>query len=522
MKWRLLLALVVLAIVSRPTVRRATSAAQSIRTPLAFTHVTVIDAAHAVAQDDQTVLLAGDRIADVGKTGTVTIPADAQVVDAPGRFLIPGLWDMHVHTFRHSPRSTNDWFFSLFIANGVTGVRDMWATADDFPQIVRWRKGIDDGTFVGPRFGAVGWLVDGPEPVWEYSDVVRTPQEAREFVHRVKATGIDFVKVYTKLRPEEYFAIADEAKKVGIPFAGHVPDAVRAAAAGDAGQRTMEHLRNVDLGCSSKEEELMQAKAWGPQQAKEMRDTYDQQKCEQLLAKFARNQTWQVPTNVLFLGDRSLLRSLLTDSRSKYLPSDVRARWEQQLPKLETSPRQEEQRQRNQQERLAIIAMMNKAGVPMMAGTDVGNPFLFPGFSVHDELTTFVQAGLTPGEALKTATYNPARFLGMLDLWYRRKGQAGRPGTARCESAQGHPEHAEDSGGRAERPLFRSPRARETAGRRGRDSGNTVGLPACASVLRAFRKLAGRLRNDKSRSIFRCSPGASRGPAQKSVNTSPH
>ena len=415
MKWRLLLALVVLAIVSRPTVPRATSAAQSIRTPLAFTHVTVFDAAHAVAQDDQTVLLAGDRIADVGKTGTVTIPAAAQVVDAPGRFLIPGLWDMHVHTFRHSPRSTNDWFFSLFIANGVTGVRDMWTTADDFPQIIRWRKGIDDGTFVAPRFGAVGWLVDGPEPVWEYSDVVRTPQEAHEFVHRVKATGIDFVKVYTKLRPEEYFAIADEAKKVGIPFAGHVPDAVRAAAAADAGQRTMEHLRNVDLGCSSKEEDLMQAKAWGPQQAKEMRDTYDQQKCEQLLAKFARNQTWQVPTNVLFLGDRSLLRSLLTGSRSKYLPSDVRARWQQQLPKLETSPRQEEQRQRNQQERLAIIAMMNKAGVPMMAGTDVGNPFLLPGFSVHDELTTFVQAGLTPGEALKTATYNPARFLGMLD-----------------------------------------------------------------------------------------------------------
>jgi imidazolonepropionase-like amidohydrolase len=114
--------------------------------------------------------------------------------------------------------------------------------------------------------------------------------------------------------------------------------------------------------------------------------------------------------------DRTHLHDLLTtDPRAKYLPADVRADWQQRLPRLETSPQQEEHRQRNQRERLTIIAMMNKAGVPMMAGTDVGNPFLFPGFSLHEELTTFVQAGLTPGEALKTATYNPARFLGILD-----------------------------------------------------------------------------------------------------------
>lgn len=386
--------------------------------PLVFTHVTVIDAATASTQEDMTVVMVGDHIADVGKAAEIKVPSSTQVVDCRGKFLMPGLWDMHVHTFRHNPRSTNTWYFPLFIANGVTGVRDMWTTAEDFPQVTQFRKQLSEGSFLVPRYGAVGWMVDGPNPIFPYADVVRTPEEAREFVHRVKAAGIDFVKVYTKLRPEEYFAIAEEAKKVGIPFAGHVPNLVRAAAASDAGQRSIEHLSNALIGCSSKEEELLAVpdNLWGPQQAKEMRDTYDRKKCEQLVEKFARNQTWQVPTSWGFLQDRSRLRELLTTNpKSRYLPADVRARWQEQLPKLETSPQQELQRQKNQQERLTIIAMMNKAGVPMMAGTDVGNPFGFPGFSLHDELATFVRAGLTPGEALKTTTYNPAKFLGMLD-----------------------------------------------------------------------------------------------------------
>jgi len=376
----------------------------------------VIDTANASIQQDMTVFIVGDHIADVGKAAEIKVPKSVQVVDARGKFLIPGLWDMHVHTFRHSPRSTNTWYFPLFIANGVTGVRDMWTTGDDFPQVVQFRKDLADGSFLGPRYGAVAWTVDGPEPIFPNSDVVTTPQEARDFVHRVKASGVDFVKVYQKLRREEYVAIVDEAKKVGIPFVAHMPWVISASQASDDGARSIEHLSNVDIGCSAREQEWLETKEWGPQQAKVMLETYDQKKCEQLAQKFAQNETWQVPTSWLFLTDRTHLRDLLTtDPRAKYLPSDVRARWQERLPKPETSPQQVEQRHKNQQERLTIIAMMNKAGVPMLAGTDVGNPFLFPGFSLHEELTTFVQAGFTPGEALKTATFNAAKFLGMLD-----------------------------------------------------------------------------------------------------------
>jgi imidazolonepropionase-like amidohydrolase len=372
--------------------------------PIAFTHVAVVDTAGASVQPDMTVVIEGDHIAAVGKAKDLKMPGSAQVVDARGKFLIPGLWDMHVHTFRHDPRSKNTWFFPLFIANGVTGVRDMWTTGEDFPQVVQFRKGLADGSFLGPRYGAVGWLVDGPDPIFSYSDVVRTPEEARDFVHRVKAAGIDFVKVYTKLRPEEYFAIADEAKKVGIPFAGHVPDLVTAAAASDAGQRSMEHLRNVDLGCSAKEEELLKEKSWGPDQQKEMLDTFDQRKCEQLLERLAHNQTWQVPT--LGVG----VPRVASDPRTRYIPISLRAPTQ---PERATPTGGPQILMRNY--RSHLVAMMNKAGVLLLAGTDVSNMRLFPGFSLHDQLVIFVQAGLTPGEALKTATYNPAKFLGMLD-----------------------------------------------------------------------------------------------------------
>src|SRR5205823_7972784 len=136
--------------------------------------------------------------------------------------------------------------------------------------------------------------------------------------------------------------------------------AVRAAAASDAGQRTMEHLRNINIACSSKEEDLIQGKTWGPQQKKEMSETYDHQKCEQLFERFARNQTWQVPTAALFLGEHSM-----TDPRMKYVTSEFREKWR----RLPVKPADTQA----QRMRLTVVGMMNKAGVPMMAGTDLAN-----------------------------------------------------------------------------------------------------------------------------------------------------
>jgi imidazolonepropionase-like amidohydrolase len=381
--------------------------------PLVFTHVTVIDTATASTQEDLTVVIVGDHIADVGKAAEIKVPSSTQVVDCRGKFLMPGLWDMHVHTFTHGPNpsSTQTWFFPLFIANGVTGVRDMWTTANDFPQVIQWRKGLADGSLLVPRYGAVGWVVDGPIPTGIHGanpDMVTTPQEAREFVRRVHAAGLDFIKVYDHLSRETYFAIADESKKTGIPFAGHLPFAVKAAEASDAGQRSVEHLFGIDFGCSSREDELqtfvMQGKTWGPEQRKEMLDTFDRMKCELLLEKLARNETWQVPT----LGVS--VPRVASDPRTKYIPLSLRAPTQPERPTPAGGPETPTRNYRSN-----LVAMMNKAGVPLLAGTDVSKLSLFPGFSLQDQLVIFVRAGLTPGEALKTATYNPAKFLGMLD-----------------------------------------------------------------------------------------------------------
>src|SRR5262249_19092575 len=157
-----------------------------------------------------------------------------QVIDARGKFLIPGLWDMHVHWEMKD-------YLPLFIANGVLGVRVMWG----MPIHHEWRKEISAGTLLGPRLNIASPIIDGPHPIWKGSVSVGNDAEARQAVIQAKQNGADFIKVYSLLPREAYFAIADETKKLGLPFAGHVPEAVNAGEASDAGQKSIEHLTGV-------------------------------------------------------------------------------------------------------------------------------------------------------------------------------------------------------------------------------------------------------------------------------------
>src|SRR5947209_7309868 len=236
--------------------------------PLAFTHATVIDMTGAKPESDMTVVIEGNRIAALGKTGRVRIPKDAQIINASGKFLIPGLWDMHVHTLREDRLAT---FFPLFVANGVTSVRDMSSTLANFDMLKQWRGEITNGTRLGPRIIAAGPLIDGPKPVWTDFISVSTAAEGRETVRTLKQHGVDFIKVYSGLPRDIYLAIADETKKQGLTFVGHEPNAVLAAEASDAGQKSFEHLYGVLLGCSRDEaalraeavEEMMKPKEIG-------------------------------------------------------------------------------------------------------------------------------------------------------------------------------------------------------------------------------------------------------------------
>ncbi len=377
---------------------------------LVFTSVTVIDATGAPAKPNQTVIINGGRIAAIGETGKVTIPKDAQTIDARGKYLIPGLWDMHVHAW------AKDIFSPLLIANGVTGVRDMFS---GIARIKQWRQEIAEGKTIGPRIFAAGQIVDGPKPVWPGSIPVKDATEGRQAVAKVKADGSDFVKVYSLLPRDAFFAIADEAKKLNIPFAGHVPHSVTAVEASDAGIKSIEHLERVLLGCSAAEAEIQkEAGRLTMEQRRRIIETYDEKKAQALFARFTKNGTWQSPTLVVL---RALGRlddpNFTGDPRVKYLPQFMTASWN---PKNDFrfrsfTPETYASYRETFEKHLEIVGRMRRTGVEFLAGTDTPNPYCFPGFSLHDELALLVRAGLSPMEALQAATRNPAKYLGLLD-----------------------------------------------------------------------------------------------------------
>src|ERR1700733_1064856 len=390
---------------------------------LAFTHVAVIDATGAPAQPDMTVLLENGRIVGIGKSAELSAPKNATVVDARGKYLIPGLWDMHVHTVFGDwlPRNENV-ALPLFVANGVTGVRDM---GGDLEVLKQWRADIAAGKLLGPRMIIAGPMLDGPTPRFPSSAPVANAADARKVVDDLKTQGVDFIKIQSLIPRDGYFAAADEAKKVGLIFVGHVPDAVRAAEASNAGQKNIEHFTGVFEGCSTIEDQLLK----GPKTLGLNVANYDPARAKALIALMAKNQTWQVPTLVWEHGQWLVDDiDLSHDPLIKYAP----AAWKDHtwpmfvkdiLKDMDTDPLP--MRKKFFQMELDMTLAMFRAGVPFLAGTDTAaGGHVFPGFTLHQELALFVQAGLTPLQALQTATLNPAKFLNRLaDLGTVERGK---------------------------------------------------------------------------------------------------
>jgi hypothetical protein len=255
--------------------------------------VTIIDATGAPAKPHQTVIVRDGQIEALDSSiGGFGQELPGTHVDGTGKFLIPGLWDMHVHMV------FGDWFphgkevtLPLFIANGITGVRDMGGELEVLQQ---WRKGISAGTLIGPRIVMSGPMLDGPKPRFPSSIAIKTPVDGRQAVDDLKRRGADFIKLQSLIPRDAVFAIADEAKKQGIAFVGHVPDAVRASEASNAGQKSFEHLIGIFEGSSPLEDEFIK----GTKTEKQFLATYDPRRAETLFALLAKNQTWQCPTLV--------------------------------------------------------------------------------------------------------------------------------------------------------------------------------------------------------------------------------
>jgi imidazolonepropionase-like amidohydrolase len=381
------------------------SAAAHAQAPIAITNVTVIDGSSATPRANQTVIVDGNRIRSVSAAASTRAPAGARVVDGRGKFLVPGFWDMHVHTAIAGGRP----LLALYVANGVTGVRDM---AGDWDTLTTWRREILRGSLVGPRIIASGpYLEGGDVPIPHLN--ARSAGEARVSVDSLVALGVDFIKVHSQLNAESYFAIARRARERGVTFAGHVPRVVGSAAASDSGQRSIEHLLAIPVPCTPRDSVALAPRftvqgALGRCSSDSLAPLY---------ATFVRNGTYVTPT---FTAQVEVAywpkHAVPGDSLAHYLPKAVRDYVAEIFPMPDSIPPNADSVGRAMlKKRLQQVAVMQRAGVHVLTGTDAPLRNSPPGFGLHEEMTLMARGGMSPFEVLRAATIEPARYFGLLD-----------------------------------------------------------------------------------------------------------
>lgn len=347
---------------------------------IAITNATIVDVTSGAQQTAMTVVTQAAQIAHIGRQ--ISIPPGAVRVDGTGKFLIPGLWDMHSHH-----QGTGAESLDLFLANGVVGTRDMGA---DLDFILPLRDRINRGELFGPEIIASGPMLDDAPPNWPFRRRVTTTQEAKVAVRDLKARGVDFIKVHDHTPREVYFAIAEEAPKVGLSLAGHVPLAVTIDEAAGSGIKSIEHLTNfrVFRECSGNE-------------------PYSAVRCQPLFDKLAAHGVWQTPTMAFFQAIPDIFSGKPLQ-HAEYASDSLLA---MTRGNVEASKLDEEGLsffRSNGKASLAAIHDLHSRGSRFLAGCDG----LVPGFCLHDELEWMTKASLTPLQALQTATINPAGFFG--------------------------------------------------------------------------------------------------------------
>ncbi|HEV8149923.1 MAG TPA: amidohydrolase family protein [Gemmatimonadales bacterium] len=408
----------------------------SLHTTLVIRDVTVIDATGAPPAPHRELLIQDGRIRAVTALRTLRVPRGAQVVEGGGRFVIPGLWDMHVHmsSIPVSPiargasayQSNSRYYLPLFIAWGITGVRDM---SGNLELLTAWRDSVARGTLLGPRMLVTGFKLGSPHPAMPGAPYpLRTETDVRTTVRMLRDHGADFVKV-ADLPRELVPALADECRRQGLVFVGHLPTDMSVTEASQAGQRGIEHLDGVLLSLSSQAVELRererQQDSWWMRLLvrfhlkdadrsrlelhREILASASQVQAERLYSLLVRNQTWQEPTLSELRDLHRVPGSTFAAEQRDYVPP---LRGPIQLTHWDKDPalgRLEFDRQ------VQVVGDMFRAGVSILAGTDTPGPERIPGFSLAEELQLLVRAGFSPMAALQAATREPARFLGATD-----------------------------------------------------------------------------------------------------------
>lgn len=385
-------------------------------TPFAITNVSVIDIEAGSLIPGQTVVIEKGQITNIGPTASIIMPENAIQIDATGKFLIPGLWDMHAHLgTKMSPQLT----LPLFIAGGVTNIRELGGVSLDYKRGIHQK--ILSGALIGPRL--MGYAS-------AFVASLDSRDQAVELVTDLIDSKPGFIKVYNQLLPEYYFSLIEEAKKQGITVLGHKPRAVSAIDGANAGHKSFEHARLFLFECypgASQLRERYRARYSGEvsmggriiqtSDRREMIDNHSPDLFDELATVMVENGTWFVPTHITrkmdAFADNEAYRQ---DARLSYIQVLQRYKWNSDADGMieqDPSPEGRKAFMDFYLKGLELTGKAHRAGVKILAGTDANDTYCFPGLGIHDELQELVKAGLTPIEALKTATLNPAEYFGV-------------------------------------------------------------------------------------------------------------
>jgi imidazolonepropionase-like amidohydrolase len=359
-------------------------------TSLVIAHVTIIDTHGGQAQPDVNVIIHGDRIVSIEKGNARRWPR-AIVLDGRGKFLIPGLWDMQVHLSWTTASA-----LPLLVANGITNVRDMGGRLEEIDD---WRTKIAAGLLVGPDIVRVGPMLNG-KSFNHYQLVTGTPAETIGVVRTLKSIGVDGLEIERRVERDSYFALIDEAKRQGLPVGGHIPMTVTPEEATYSGQTTIEHIETLfegTLSAGKKEDELPAV----------IDRFLSSGGADSLFARFVKNNTAFTPDIAMWQWTiKALDPAAPPDSLSRYVARSARNEFKNQ----HASPEELRNLKLTFPKLLQVVGRMHRAGVVLLAGTDIAGPRI-PGFSLHNELSMLVAAGLTPAQSLQAATLNPAIVL---------------------------------------------------------------------------------------------------------------
>lgn len=394
---------------------------------LVIENVSIISTDTGEIFQNRDVVINGNKILHILAHGSRKVSTSLKI-DGSGKFLVPGLWDMHAHMLR------NKWYeyqMPLMRANGVTGFREMWG---DLAVAADVRRKISQDSLPYFRFIAPGHILDGQKPFWKRSIPIATVDEAYDVVDSLKAAGSDFIKVYSFLDPEVFNAIAKKCNDLSIPFVGHVPHTVMVTEASNHGMLSLEHLygflteacsmpdsalalmkRSVDAFNAGNHEERDRI---GSQFHSLVLKNFSEDRLKAICKVLNRNGTRVVPTLTLLKGIYFINDTTLTnDKRKRYLSNETLEYWQSvEIDDLKSNREEDWINKRKRwevEQRIMRILITEK--VKIMAGTDCDNPYSFPGFSLHDEMAMFVKLGMTPLEALRSATSVPAEFMKMSD-----------------------------------------------------------------------------------------------------------